>query len=152
MIGACLRSGAMTAGACEEDCDLLYQFGINLGIAFQIRDDLLDVYGNPDKFGKKTGGDILCDKKTFLLVSALNKAEATDRTTILSWLGRTDGTEDKIARFKQIYDKLNIMELAEKTISEYYETALEYFRQVSVCKEKKETLLHFAADLMKRES
>ncbi|MDR1561617.1 MAG: polyprenyl synthetase family protein [Dysgonamonadaceae bacterium] len=152
LLGACLGSGAIVGGGSEDDCKKLYQFGINLGIAFQIRDDLLDVYGNPDKFGKRIGGDILCDKKTFMLVNALNRAEAGDREILLSWLGKTNDAENKIACFRQAYDRLNIKEIAERTISEYYGAALGYFHQVSVSDGKKKILLEFASEMMKRES
>jgi len=152
MLGACLKSGAIAGGAGKNDCEFLYRFGVNLGIAFQIKDDLLDVYGDSSIFGKITGGDILCDKKTFLLVNALEKASKTDKDILVSWFGRTDKKEDKINIFKDIYEKLNIRRLADEAIAAYYLRAMEMFEKVDVCEEKKEILKIFAADLMKRES
>ncbi|MDR0686247.1 MAG: polyprenyl synthetase family protein [Dysgonamonadaceae bacterium] len=151
MLGACLMSGAMVGGASGEDCRLLYRFGTDLGIAFQIRDDLLDLYGDPCKIGKRTGGDILCGKKTFLLVGALARADAADRATLLSWLDRRDSGDEKIACFRRIYDGLNVVELAERTCLERYDAALGFFRRVSASEDRKAVLFGLAADLMRRE-
>ncbi|MDR1372238.1 MAG: polyprenyl synthetase family protein [Dysgonamonadaceae bacterium] len=152
MIGACLKSGAIVGGASERNSEMLYRFGINLGIAFQICDDLLDVYGNPYIFGKNIGGDILCDKKTFLLVNALNLSENEDRNKLLSWFRRKEQQEEKIGYFKQLFDKLKIRQLANATIVTYYKQAMADLDQVSVSSENKEVLKSLSADLMKRES
>jgi geranylgeranyl diphosphate synthase type II len=152
MIGACLKSGAIVGGAGEADQQHLYDFGINLGIAFQIKDDLLDVYGDPLVFGKKTGGDILCNKKTFLLVNALNKAEKTEKKELLSWFERKDEPDNKIEFFRNLYDELNISQQARDTITGYYKKALDAFQLVSISDEKKDILKTLAIDLMERES
>jgi geranylgeranyl diphosphate synthase type II len=151
MLGACLRSGAIVGGANETDAQNIYDFGIYLGIAFQIKDDLLDIYGNPDVFGKKTGGDILCNKKTYLLVNALNIANIPDKTELLKWLERNDKPEEKIVAVRSLYDKLAIPEKAEKAIQGFYEKALTALQAVSVEENKKKELKNIAKELMKRE-
>jgi geranylgeranyl diphosphate synthase type II len=152
LLGACLRSGAMAGGASDADADLLSDFGVNLGLAFQIRDDLLDVYGDPALFGKKTGGDILCNKKTFLLVNALNKASAADRTMLLQWFDRNDSPNRKIDFFRNLYDKLEIRRQADEAIAAYYNLATATFDRVSVDNNKKTTLRKVADSLMNRSS
>jgi geranylgeranyl diphosphate synthase type II len=151
MLGACLRSGAIIGGADETDGQNLYDFGIYLGISFQIKDDLLDVYGNPNVFGKKTGGDILCNKKTYLLINALNIADTTDKAELLNWLARDDKPEEKIVAVRGLYDKLAIPEIANEAIRIYYEKALTALQAVSVDENRKEVLKNIAKDLMKRE-
>lgn len=152
MIGACFQSGAIIGGAGKEDQQNLYEFGINLGIAFQIRDDLLDIYGNPQVFGKKPGGDILCNKKTYLLVKVLTEAGEKDKTELLQWLKSNEQTSEKIERITAIYDKYKIPQIAEKAIQYYYTKALDAFSAVSVSSERKKILFDFARDLMSRES
>jgi geranylgeranyl diphosphate synthase type II len=149
MFGACLRSGAMIGGATEADGENLYDFGIYLGIAFQIRDDLLDVYGNPAVFGKKTGGDILCNKKTFLLITALNAADGRDRENLLNRLSRNDNPEEKIATVRNIYNKLGIPEKTEETIRSFYRKAQGFLDTVSINEYKKGALKTAAQELLK---
>jgi geranylgeranyl diphosphate synthase type II len=151
MLGACLRSGAIIGGADETDRQNLYDFGIYLGIAFQIKDDLLDVYGNPDVFGKKAGGDILCNKKTYLLINALNIADTTDKAELLQWLACNDRPEEKIAAIRGLYDKLAIPGKADETVRFFYEKALTALQAVSVDENKKKILKNIAKDLMERE-
>ena len=90
LLAAALKIGAILGGAPEKDAQLLYDFGIKMGLAFQLQDDYLDVYGDPAVFGKKIGGDILCNKKTFMLITALSLAEGEDKETLLNWLRATD--------------------------------------------------------------
>ncbi|GHU80365.1 isoprenyl synthetase [Bacteroidia bacterium] len=151
MIGACLKSGAIIGGADEKDAQNLYDFGINLGIAFQIRDDLLDVYGNPSVFGKKTGGDILCNKKTYLLINALNSADKTDKEELLKWLECGDKPQEKIVAVRNLYDKLAIPAKVNAAIQFFYEKALTAFQAVSAGENKKKILKNIAKDLMERE-
>jgi geranylgeranyl diphosphate synthase type II len=150
MFGACLKSGAIIGGSDEKDGQNLYDFGINLGIAFQIKDDLLDIYGNTDVFGKKTGGDILCNKKTYLLINALNEADMPDRTELLKWLACNDKPQEKIVAVRNIYDKLKIPEKADTAIRFFYEKALSAFQAVSVSENRKKILENVAKDLMER--
>lgn len=152
MMGASLQSGAIVGGAEETDQQYLYKFGINLGIAFQIRDDLLDVYGNSEVFGKQIGGDILCNKKTYLLVNTLNRAGEKDKRELIHWLNSSEQSNQKIESVKSLYDKYRIREKSEETIQIYYEKSLDAFSQVSVKPERKEVLLDFAKNLMERES
>ncbi|MDR2691916.1 MAG: polyprenyl synthetase family protein [Dysgonamonadaceae bacterium] len=151
MLGACFRSGAIIGGADETDGQNLYDFGIYLGIAFQIKDDLLDVYGNPDVFGKNTGGDILCNKKTYLLINALNSANTTDKKELLGWLACHDRLEEKIVAVRGLYDKLAVPEKAGETIRIFYEKALTALQAVAVDESKKTVLKNIAEKLIKRE-
>jgi geranylgeranyl diphosphate synthase type II len=151
MLGACLKSGAIIGGADEKDAQNLYDFGLNLGIAFQIKDDLLDVYGNPDVFGKKTGGDILCNKKTYLLINALNRADKTDKAKLLKWLECSDKPREKIIAVRNLYNQLAVPEKANEAIRFFYEKALTAFQAVSADEDKKRILKNIAKDLMERE-
>jgi geranylgeranyl diphosphate synthase type II len=151
MLGACLKSGAIVGGADDKDAQNLYDFGINLGIAFQIKDDLLDVYGNPDVFGKKTGGDILCNKKTYLLINALNKADKANKENLLRWLECSNKPQEKIIAVRNLYDQLAIPEKANEAIRLFYEKALAAFQAVSVDENRKKILKNVAKDLMERE-
>ena len=120
LLGYALQIGAYIAGASDKEQEDIYEAGVNLGIAFQIQDDLLDIYGNPDTFGKATGGDILCGKKTYMLLSAMNKADNETRKTLKELItNNTIGAEEKIKRVKDIYDLLNTREEAEKAINSY---------------------------------
>ncbi|MDL2257070.1 polyprenyl synthetase family protein [Bacteroidales bacterium OttesenSCG-928-I14] len=152
MLGGALESGAIIGGASEEDRKSLYDFGINLGLAFQIQDDLLDVYGDSSVFGKNIGGDILCGKKTYLLISALNNSDEQTRNELVSWLNTSDNDEAKIAAVTAIYNKLRIKELATNEKEKYYSKALEALDQVKVDEGKKVVLRKLAAELMNRKS
>jgi geranylgeranyl diphosphate synthase type II len=151
MLGACLKTGAIIGDADENDRQNLYDFGINLGIAFQIKDDLLDIYGNQDVFGKKIGGDILCNKKTYLLVKALETAENEDKSELLRWIQTDIQSEEKIEAVRQLYDKLAIKDKACQAMEIYYEKAKTLLEAVSVNEEKKKTIINLAMDLMERE-
>jgi geranylgeranyl diphosphate synthase type II len=151
LLGACLQSGAIIGGADETDRQNLYDFGIYLGIAFQIKDDLLDVYGNTRVLGKKTGGDILCNKKTYLLINALNTADITNKSELLKWLACDDKPEEKIAAVRNLYNKLAIPEKADETIRIFYGKALTALQAVSVDENKKTVLKNIAKELMERE-
>jgi len=151
MLGACLKSGAIIGGANESDQQNLYDFGINLGIAFQIKDDWLDVYGNSEIFGKKTGGDILCNKKTFLLVSALEAAKNEDREALLYWIGNGTQPDEKVDAIRRLYDKLSINEKTQIELQKYYNQAINALKKVSVETETKKALEDIAVDLIERE-
>jgi geranylgeranyl diphosphate synthase type II len=150
MLGACLKSGAMLGEASESDRQNLYDFGISLGIAFQIQDDWLDVYGNPELVGKKTGGDILCNKKTFLLVNALETAKNEDKETLLYWLDNNKQPDEKINAVRQIYDKLLVEEKTKAVLLSYYHQAKNALQKVSVNKERKKILEDIAGELIER--
>ncbi|NDV68076.1 polyprenyl synthetase family protein [Dysgonomonas sp. 25] len=149
LLGCALKEGAMVAGAFEDDMKLLYDFGINMGLAFQLKDDLLDVYGNPETFGKKTGGDILCNKKTFLLINAL--ADPTAKDELYSWIEKKEFDEaEKIAAVTAIYDRLGLRAKSEELIREYYDKSVACLGKVSVSDDRKEVLFALAEDLINR--
>lgn len=152
MIGACLKTGAIIGGADEKDQSKLYEFGINLGLAFQIQDDILDVYGDSSVFGKNIGGDILCNKKTFLLISALNVANQSQKAELLNWLNTNNRPEEKINAVTALYNQLEIKNKARKRMDEYYEKAITALDQVKASQEAKKTLKSLAEELMNRKS
>ena len=136
----------------ENDANKLYDFGINIGLAFQLKDDLLDVYGNPIDFGKNIGGDILCNKKTFLLIKALENSDKKSNATLKQWItAESFEPEAKINAVKEIYDDLNLESHTDKLIQKYYLAALNCLSEVNVSDEKKEQLLIYTNNLMNRE-
>lgn len=152
LIGACLKTGAILANAPAKDALNLYLFGVHIGLAFQLQDDLLDVYGNPATFGKNIGGDILCNKKTFLLINALKKANPQQKEILEEWMEKTAfDPNQKIAVFTEIYNNLKIKELTKKKIESYYDKAIFYLNSVSVDKKKLEVLTDMANQLMGRQ-
>ncbi|MDR0547532.1 MAG: polyprenyl synthetase family protein [Dysgonamonadaceae bacterium] len=152
LLGAALKSGALLGGADSQDRNLLYDFGVNIGIAFQIQDDLLDVYGDQAVFGKKIGGDILCNKKTYLLVNALNTDNEQDKAELLHWLETDDRPEEKIAAVTALYNKLLLKEKAQTLMDAYFKTAMRSLVDLSVPNENKTVLKTLAQELMNRQS
>lgn len=151
LLGCALKEGAMVAGAPAEDSDLLYDFGVNVGLAFQLKDDLLDVYGNPETFGKKIGGDILCNKKTYLLITALADSESSEELT--AWINKKEFDEtEKIEAITAIYNRLDLRNKSEQLIMEYYNKSVACLDKVRVDKERKEILYGLAKDLIYRNS
>lgn len=145
---AVLIAGGAEIGGLVGDCDtedarLLYDFGLNLGLAFQLRDDLLDVYGEENQFGKRIGGDILCNKKTFLLINALKKSDTETDEDLKKWLETNDKNleKEKIQGVTEIYNRLGIREICEAAIAEYCRKAEEALGQVKVDEDKKKELL-----------
>jgi geranylgeranyl diphosphate synthase type II len=151
LLGCSLYTGAIIGGAGESDAMNLYQFGINLGIAFQLKDDLLDVYGDEASFGKKLGGDILCNKKTFLLIHAKKTAEGELKSTLKKWLTTTNPEPNlKIQEVTSIYNQLGVKKICEDAMSVYYEKAIAELGKVSVDTYKKQELRKLAENLMFR--
>lgn len=151
LLACALKLGAIQAGAPVEDADRLYDFGVNLGIAFQLQDDLLDVYGDFATFGKRIGGDILEGKKTFMLINALQIADAGQRDALETWLNKKDGNpQEKITAVTCIYDQLGIKQLAEKKIASYCDKALQCLDSVNLPEERKLPLHQLALSLMER--
>ncbi len=151
LLGCALKCGAITGGANETDAQLLYDFGINIGLAFQLKDDLLDVYGNELTFGKKIGGDILCNKKTYLLIHAFKLAEGADRTELESYLNdHLLSPEAKISGVTSVYNKLGVRKICEDKMSFFYEKAIANLEKVSVAGNKKQELRKLAEKLMSR--
>ena len=152
LLGCALKTGAILGGASEEDAQHLYTFGEKIGLAFQLKDDLLDVYADPAVFGKNIGGDILNNKKTFLLISALANATAEQRKEMTEWMNKKDfDPAEKIAVFTSLYNETGAKELCELKMKQYYRLGMESFRKVSVPEEKKAALLQLADNLMYRE-
>ena len=152
LIGCSLKMGAIMAETSPENANALYDFGINIGLAFQLKDDLLDVYGNPETFGKKIGGDILCNKKTYLLIKALKNAAPEQREELDRWLNAVEyNPEEKIEAVKKIYDELNLKQIAENLIEKYYLASLDCLASVRVSDERKQVLVDLAGNLMHRE-
>jgi geranylgeranyl diphosphate synthase type II len=142
----------MIGGASHTDSDFMYEFGKNLGIAFQIRDDLLDIYGNTEKFGKKIGTDIIANKKTYLILKALEEAD-DESGKILRKLISTKNIdpEEKITTITGILNRLGIREIVEVESKEYYNKALRAFDLVTVNSKQKKSLKDFVKQLMERE-
>ncbi len=151
LLAASFKIGAMMANASEFDKEALYNFGIEIGLAFQLQDDLLDVYGDSAQFGKRIGGDILCNKKTYLLITALKQANESQREELEKWLNATSYDElTKINSVTTIYNQIGVKELCESKIKEHYATALTYFAKLSVEKVKKQELIKTVESLMRR--
>lgn len=152
LIGAALQMGAITANASEENAKHLYEFGKNIGIAFQLKDDILDAYGDPEKFGKQIGGDIINNKKTWLLIQALNQSSGKEKEKLLYWLSQKEfDYSEKIEAIKTVYAALNILQQAEEEMNHYYELALKHLSEISVEENKKQELKSFAQALMNRD-
>ena len=153
LLGFCLELGARLAGASEEDAEHLRQFGTDIGLAFQLRDDLLDVYGDAATFGKRVGGDIISDKKTFLLLSAQAQASVTQQATLARHIGQpVPDAKAKVAAVRAIYDELEIRSQTEALINDYFQDALQHLERVAASKERKKPLHQLALQLMDRES
>ncbi|MDR1881551.1 MAG: polyprenyl synthetase family protein [Prevotella sp.] len=149
LLACALKEGAIVAGAPDADADALYNFGINTGLGFQLKDDLLDVYGNSDSFGKKTGRDILCNKKTFLSITAL--ADPSTGDELLAWINKTEFDEnEKIEAVTEIYNRLDLKKKSEDLIDDYYEKAVACLDNVSKSKSRKNELYKLAKDLTTR--
>lgn len=151
LLGGALKIGALIGGANEADAQYLYDFGIGIGLAFQLKDDLLDVYGDEATFGKKIGGDILCNKKTYLLIHAIEKAKGEDAEELNTFFNNFSGKpEDKIAGITEIYNRLEVRKICEEAMDFYYDKALANLQKVSVFDDKKQELRLLAQKLMSR--
>ena len=144
--------GALLAGASAKDADLLYQFGEKIGLAFQLQDDLLDVYGDPKVFGKAIGGDITSNKKTYMLINAVNRANDAQRTELMKWIeAKTFDRAEKVAAVTRLYDEIGIRQLCEEKINFFFEQGKALLEQVSVVSERKEVLRQYTNAMMHRE-
>lgn len=152
LLGASLKMGAIIAGASKSDAKHFYEFGKNIGVAFQLMDDILDVYGNPEKFGKQVGGDILANKKTYLLLKTMELANGALRKELEFCLNsKTLSPENKITRVKSIYNQLKIKEKSIDEMNHFYNTAIAHLDSIEAPKEKKAIFENFAKKLMHRE-
>jgi geranylgeranyl diphosphate synthase type II len=153
LLGFSLELGAIAGGADDRNIALLKEFGINIGIAFQLQDDLLDVYGDNKKFGKKTGGDIIAKKKTFLLIKALELAKGKDLAVLESLLtDREVPSDEKVAAVTGVYDNLEIRKITQTAIQMYFEKGISSLSKVQADLYKKNLLKSFVIGLIKRES
>lgn len=146
-----LKAGALLANASEEVANQLYEYGLNLGLAFQLQDDMLDSFGNQKTFGKRIGGDILANKKTFLLIKALENAPEELKSELLDWLGKTEyDDEEKIGSVLKIYRQLHIKELVNQKIDYYFQKSIQIYHEIMVDENKKQTLHLFCNNMMNR--
>lgn len=152
LLGCACKLGAIVSGASVKNCDAVYNFGINLGVAFQLQDDYLDVYGSSPAFGKTIGGDILNNKKTFLLTTALVKAGREAKEELHYWLNTNneDSNQEKIENITSIYNALDIPYICEKKIKEYSDIALSSISEINLNREYKELFASFVEMLMHR--
>ena len=152
LLACALQIGATLADAPKEDAEALYRFGENLGLAFQLQDDYLDVYGDPAVFGKKIGGDILCNKKTFMLINALLNASEEDRAELQRWIESKDCDPDKkIQAVTALYTKIGVDRMAKERMSAYYEEAKACLDKVGLPELRKQMLREIALELMGRQ-
>lgn len=153
LLGFALELGGLIAGADETTRQHLYEGGMNIGVGFQLKDDLLDVYGDPAKFGKQVGGDIIANKKTFLLIEALQQAQGTIRDELTNWLTRTTfDKNEKVSAVTAIYNQLGIRQLTESRITDYFDRGFANFDQIDANPDRKKLLIQFARQLVERES
>ena len=152
LLACALKIGAILGGASEDDATHLYRLGECIGLAFQLRDDYLDVYGDPKVFGKKNGGDILCNKKTYLYINALRLADKEQRAVLDYWASATDFVpEEKVAAVTEIYNQLRLAEMSRAIEEQYYSLAKAELEALSVSEENKQVLREFMAALMDRD-
>lgn len=151
LLAAALQIGAILADASPEDAARLYQYGIQIGLAFQLQDDYLDVYGDEAVFGKKIGGDILCNKKTYMLINAMQRADTAQRAELKHWIdaGEYDPAE-KIRAVTALYDAIGIRELCDRKIAAYFERSATYLDAIQVDDSRKQVLRDFVNGLMHR--
>lgn len=152
MLAGCLKAGAILSGASPENQELIYNFGINIGLAFQLKDDLLDIYGDDTIFGKVNGGDIKENKKTYLFLRALQDGDEIQRKRLLHYFSSTNiDFEEKFSAVKFIYGRLNIFEKTEELIQEYLDQALENLEDIEIDDEnRKKALKKLASELTVR--
>lgn len=150
LLGTALKLGAILADADETDAELIYDFGVNVGLAFQLQDDILDVYGDPTQFGKQLGGDILANKKTYLLLKALEMADTDSQTTLNHWLMIHDQPDAKISHMTALYDQLGAKQAAETAKRFYIEQAYNALDTITQEENRKHPLRKLAKNLLDR--
>lgn len=152
LLACAMKMGAIQAGASAADQDVLYRYGESLGLAFQLQDDYLDVYGDPSVFGKNIGGDITSNKKTFMLINALLRAEGQDKAELEAWIARKDfDRQEKVDAVTRLYTKLGIDRLARERIEYYTREALSCLDAVNTPDERKAELREYTMMMMRRE-
>jgi len=150
LLACSLKLGALEAGASVKEAELIYTFGEKIGIAFQIQDDYLDCYANPEDFGKRVGGDIISNKKTFLLLTAFKEANTKQQAQLMQALADSSNDLAKIKKMLAIYNTLNIPQLAQAKMQLYFDEALQALAGIKVEAELKQPLIELAEQLMMR--
>jgi geranylgeranyl diphosphate synthase type II len=150
LLGCALEMGAIIAEASKKDRELIYEFGQQIGIAFQIQDDILDLYADPEKFGKQVGGDVISNKKTLLLLKAFEMANEDQNEQLSSLLQEKD-IDLKISSVRYLFDTLGVREACKEIMNHHYSIAKEAIHATSIPEKNKLPLLHLAAYLMERE-
>lgn len=152
LLACAVKMGAILADASAEDADNLYKFGEQIGLAFQLQDDFLDVYGDSAVFGKAIGGDITSNKKTFMLINAFNHATAEQREELTRWITAEQfDAAEKIAAVTRLYNEIGIDRMAKEKIEYYFAQSTQYLARVNVPEERKQELIAYTHDMMKRE-
>ena len=152
LLACAVKIGAIMADAPKQDVDNLYKFGEAIGLSFQLQDDYLDVYGDPEVFGKAIGGDIACNKKTYMLINALNKAEGEEKKELVKWINAKEfDREEKVKAVTRIYNNLGIDKMAKAKMEQYYKDAIGFLDKVNVPESRKRALRDYADSMMKRE-
>jgi geranylgeranyl diphosphate synthase type II len=151
LLACALKTGALLADAPQEDADRLYRVGEQVGLAFQLQDDLLDVYGDPKVFGKAIGGDITSNKKTYMLINAYNRANEKQRKELEHWIGAKEfNRQEKVAAVTRLYDEIGIRQLCEDKINYYFQQASQTLSEVNVTDERKAQLRQYMDELLHR--
>ena len=150
LLACSLKMGAINAGASPEEADLLYEFGEKIGIAFQIQDDFLDAYGDPDVFGKRVGGDIISNKKTFLLLTAIEKANEQQKENLNNLLNNEQSDTKKVEAVLNVFNELNISDFTKASMQIYFDQGMEALSKINASKEAKQPLIDLAEQLMHR--
>jgi geranylgeranyl diphosphate synthase type II len=151
LIACSLQMGAILAGANEKSSKLLYDFGIKIGIAFQLQDDWLDVYGDEQTFGKQIGGDICENKKTFILLKAMEMSDETDRSILMNWIKKTDfEPKEKIRAVREIFTRSGAGQATKTLMRQYHDQAMESLNQLSIPESDKLELRNFAGSVVER--
>ena len=151
LLGFAIELGAMIGGAEEKICNQLYDFGINIGMGFQLKDDLLDVYADSAKFGKLVGGDIISNKKTYLLIKAIELVDGQEKADLSHWLTKKEfNLQDKVKAVIDIYNKLGIKELGENKMNSYFNKSLEIFDSIEIEEAKKKPIKELSLKLIDR--
>jgi geranylgeranyl diphosphate synthase type II len=151
LLACSLKAGALLANASDEVAQKLYEFGVNLGLSFQLQDDLLDTFGDQKTFGKKIGGDILANKKTLLLIYALRNAAEEQHSELLNWIKKTDyKAEDKIAAVTEIYNQIGVKNRAEEKVDMYFLKAIEILNGIKLQDVVKQAIRELAGEMLTR--
>ena len=152
LLGFSMELGAMIGGASDLESSQLYEFGINIGLGFQLKDDLLDVYADTTKFGKQIGGDIISNKKTYLLIKALELAQGKDKSNLNFWLKQKEfNADEKVKAVIDVYNSLGIKKLSELKMNAYFDIGLQLLQDLDVDPLKKKSLEKLVLNLIDRE-